>query len=67
MKRYLEIGLLLYPGVQLAAVHGLGDLFAVANRMAGSQGREGLATLRISHWQVAEQGTPASRVRQHAR
>lgn len=50
-ERYPEIGLLLYPGVQLAAVHGLGDLFAVANRMAGSQGRSGLAQIRVSHWQ----------------
>ena len=56
MKRYLEIGLLLYPGVQLAAVHGLGDLFTVANRMAAGQGREGLPTLRVSHWQVVESG-----------
>nr|WP_288357988.1 helix-turn-helix domain-containing protein [uncultured Pseudomonas sp.] len=56
MKRYLEIGLLLYPGVQLAAVHGLGDLFTVANRMAGGQAREGLATVRVSHWQVVESG-----------
>lgn len=39
--RCLEIGLLLYPGVQLAAVYGLGDLFTVANRMAASQQREG--------------------------
>lgn len=46
----LEIGLLLYPGAQLAAVHGLGDLFAVANRMAA--GRGGLPVLRVSHWQA---------------
>lgn len=58
MKRYVEIGLLLYPGVQLAAVYGLGDLFAVANRMAASQGREGPAELRISHWQADGQAAP---------
>lgn len=54
--RCLEIGLLLYPGVQLAAVYGLGDLFAVANRMAAGQGRQGLPSLRISHWQVDATG-----------
>lgn len=30
----LDIGLLLYAGVQRAAVHGLADLFLVANRVA---------------------------------
>ena len=29
----LEIGLLCYPGAQQAAVYGLTDLFAVANRI----------------------------------
>lgn len=57
MKRYVEIGLLLYPGVQLAAVYGLGDLFTVANRMAASQGREGMPELRVSHWQANDQGS----------
>lgn len=51
-ERCLEIGLLLDPGAQLAAVYGLGDLFAVANRMAAGQGRHGLPRLRISHWQA---------------
>src|SRR5690606_41951862 len=55
-ERCLEIGLLLYPGAQLAAVYGLGDLFAVANRMATGQGREGLPRLRVSHWQADETG-----------
>ncbi len=55
-ERCVEIGLLLYPGAQLAAVYGLGDLFAVANRMAAGRGREGQARLRISHWQADEQG-----------
>lgn len=55
-ERCVEIGLLLYPGVQLAAVHGLGDLFAVANRMAAERERDGRTMLRISHWQADEQG-----------
>lgn len=56
-ERCLEIGLLLYPGVQLAAVHGLGDLFGVANRRVVEQNRQGLPTLRISHWQADESGS----------
>lgn len=54
--RRLEIGLLLYPGVQRSAVYGLEDLFEVANRMATRQGREGLQRLCISHWQADEAG-----------
>mgnify|MGYP002717376978 FL=1 len=54
--RCVEIGLLRYPGAQLAAVHGLGDLFEVANRMAADQGRQGVTRLRVSHWQADEAG-----------
>ncbi|PWR21039.1 GlxA family transcriptional regulator [Zavarzinia compransoris] len=39
-------GLLLYPGAQAAAVHGLSDLLSVAGRLAGT-------VLRVSHWQPA--------------
>ena len=56
MKRYVEIGLLLYPGVQLAAVYGLGDLFTVANRVAAELGAVELPQIRVSHWQVDEAG-----------
>ena len=30
----VELGVLIYQGAQLAAVHGLTDLFGVANRIA---------------------------------
>lgn len=50
----LEIGILVYPGAQSAAVHGLTDLFAVANRVAGELGEHGLPLLRVSHWQLDE-------------
>src|SRR3954447_6885532 len=46
-----EIGLLLYPGAQLAAVHGLTDLFHVANRVVSARGISGIPSLRVSHWQ----------------
>lgn len=56
-----EIGLLLYPGAQMAAVHGLTDLFAVANRMAAEQPQAQLAALRVSHWSVTPPGTTLER------
>lgn len=49
----IEIGLILYPGVQSAAVQGLTDLFAVANRAASKRNGCQAARLRISHWQPA--------------
>ncbi|QLF91711.1 GlxA family transcriptional regulator [Pseudomonas sp. ABC1] len=53
MEPTQEIALLLYPDAQLAAVHGLTDLFKVANRMA-----EGHAGVRVSHWTVAGDEAP---------
>lgn len=52
----VEIGLLIYPGVQSAAVHGLDDLFTVANRVAGELGAIDLPRVRVSHWQVDQAG-----------
>ncbi|XBG32640.1 helix-turn-helix domain-containing protein [Pseudomonas sp. 13.2] len=58
----LDIGLLLYPGVQRAAVHGLADLFLVANRVAAELGAVELPHIRVSCWQADETGQllPAS-------
>ena len=55
----VELGVLIYQGVQLAAVHGLTDLFGVANRIAAEHGSAQLPLLRVSHWQVDAHGTPA--------
>lgn len=52
----LDIGLLLYPGAQRAAVHGLADLFLVANRVATELGAVKLPSVRISYWQADEAG-----------
>ncbi|MEF9898309.1 MAG: GlxA family transcriptional regulator [Pseudomonas sp.] len=46
----LEIGLLVYPGAQAAAVHGLTDLFTIANRLRHDLGAFERPMLRISHW-----------------
>ena len=52
----LDIGLLIYPGAQRAAVHGLVDLFAVANRVARELGAVDQPYVRVSQWQVDESG-----------
>lgn len=56
-----ELGVLIYPGAQLAAVHGLTDLFGVAQRIAAEQASAQLPQLRVSHWR-AEEGEAPRRV-----
>ena len=48
-----EIGIVLYPGVQVAGVHGLTDLFEIAANIARDQQRDGRFPLRVTHWQPA--------------
>ncbi|WP_199226056.1 hypothetical protein, partial [Chromobacterium sp. Panama] len=43
-----EVGLVLYPGAQQAAVLGLTDLLGVASVIAASY--QNVLPLRISHW-----------------
>lgn len=47
-----EIGLLIYPDCQLAAVYGLTDLFRIAGEWTGEPPRG----IRVSHWQASEAG-----------
>ena len=54
----VELGVLIYSGAHMAAVHGLTDLFAVANRIATEHQSEQLPSLRISHWQAETGGAP---------
>ena len=51
-----EIGIVLYPGVQAAPVHGLTDLFAIAGSIALDQGLKDRFPLRVTHWQSAHSG-----------
>ena len=60
-RSVVEIGLLLYPGVQTAALHGLTDLFAVAERIAAEEAAGQLPALRVSHWS-GEAGSEPHRV-----
>lgn len=58
----IEIGILLYPGAQMAAVLGLSDLFAIAQRIADERPVPG-ALLRVSHWQQQAGDDAPARIR----
>ena len=58
----VEIGLLIYPGSQMAAIHGLTDLFTVANRLSTTQGGTGSRLISVSHWQLENNGERIERV-----
>lgn len=57
----VEIGILLYPGAQLAAVHGLTDLFGVADRLAAGHRDREPGLLRTSHWRQEDLALPPVR------
>ena len=61
-----ELGVLIYAGAQMAAVHGLTDLFAVANRIAAEHQTAQLPLLRVSHWQVEGDQPPTRTYASHA-
>ena len=51
MDATVEIGIVLYPGVQMAAVLGLTDLFGVADLLARKKRHDqNTPLLRVSHW-----------------
>ena len=47
-----EIGIVHYPGAQVACILGLTDLFGVASTIALDQRRSGQTALRVTHWQA---------------
>ena len=55
-----EIGIVLYPGVQLASVHGLTDLFGIASRLSSADGNGGTQALRVTHWHFGTEGGQGS-------
>ena len=57
-RAFAELGVLMYPGAQLAAVHGLTDLFTVADRIATKQASAQLPRLRVSHWRTENGEAP---------
>ncbi|ATE64560.1 GlxA family transcriptional regulator [Rhizorhabdus dicambivorans] len=48
-----EVGILLYPGCQLAMVHGITDMLIIAGHFAKRLGRQ---AVRVSHWHRQEAG-----------
>jgi len=53
IPKQADIGILMYPGAQLSALHGLTDLFVTANRISLDRGAA-VAPLRVSHWRLRE-------------
>jgi transcriptional regulator GlxA family with amidase domain len=45
-----EIGIVHYPGAQVACILGLTDLFGAASTIALDQRRSGQSPLRVTHW-----------------
>lgn len=53
-KIVAEIGLVIYPDAQLAAVHGLTDLFRIAGDMSAARHDSNAPAIRITHWQQVQ-------------
>ncbi|WP_079203534.1 GlxA family transcriptional regulator [Pseudomonas sp. CC6-YY-74] len=51
-----QVGILVYPGAQRAAVYGLTDMFTVANKMRREHLALDLPEIRTCHWQLDAQG-----------
>jgi transcriptional regulator GlxA family with amidase domain len=58
-KIVAEIGLILYPDVQLAAVYGLTDLFRIAGDMSTTRDEAGARSIRVTHWRQSQTGEGA--------
>lgn len=56
MEKYspIEIGMVLYPNVQMAAVLGMTDLFVLAQKIAAQHNKGNVSELRVSHWELNE-------------
>jgi transcriptional regulator GlxA family with amidase domain len=58
----IEIGLLIYPQCQLAAIYGLTDLFRVANRLRVQLTSGDTRQLQVSHWALNPDNQRVERV-----
>ncbi len=57
-----EVALLHYPGAQLAALHGLTDLFGIASDRSREIGGPTASMLRVTHWRPAAPEGPIEKV-----
>jgi len=57
MNVVAEIGVIVYPDVQLAAVYGLTDLFRIAGEHAELREPASPPAIRVTHWRQAATGT----------
>jgi transcriptional regulator GlxA family with amidase domain len=49
-----EIGIVHYPGAQVASILGLTDLFGIASTIALDQRQSGQIALRVTHWKPTD-------------
>lgn len=61
-KARVEIGIVLYPGAQSAAVLGLTDLFSLAGKIAARSHVPNAPELHVTHWQLDPGSTELVRV-----
>ncbi|HUE92312.1 GlxA family transcriptional regulator [Pseudomonas sp.] len=50
-----QVGILLYPGAQRAAIYGLADIFAVANQLRREHSTASAPEIYVSQWQLDTQ------------
>jgi transcriptional regulator GlxA family with amidase domain len=53
-SRSNEIGIVHYPGAQVACILGLTDLFGIASTVALDQRQSGQIALRVTHWKPVD-------------
>ena len=52
-----EVGIVVYPDVQMAGVEGLTDLFRIAGEQSRARaGNDPALVIRVSHWRVGDDG-----------
>ena len=51
-----EVGILIYPGVQMSAVLAMTDLFTVSNRFSAPLAAQGQDRIAVSHWRIEAPG-----------